>query len=143
MTKDAKKNAVELLASQPPSQSPAAARREVVQVLQLYFDALHEADATKMDRIFHAQGIYATADEHPTLTRDKRTYLDVLRNRESPQSRGDARKDHIDSIEFAGANTARARVRCSIGSSDFVDFLTLIRDEEGQWQIISKIFQIV
>ena len=115
---------------------------QVQKVLQRYFDALHEADAGKMDSIFHPHGVYATADESPALIRDKQTYLDVLQKRESPRSRGEKRKDHIDSIEFAGTNTARARVRCSIGSSDFVDYLTLIRDEDS-WQIISKIFQIL
>lgn len=30
-------------------------------------------------------------------------------------------------LPFAGENTAFARVRCSIGERDFVDFLTLVR----------------
>lgn len=130
------------LAADRHDQNTQTAERDVVAVLELYFDALHEADAEKMDAIFHEQGIYATADQVPALTRDKQTYIDVLRKRESPRSRGESRKDHIDSIEFAGANTARAQVRCSIGSNDFVDYLTFIRDE-GRWQIIAKIFQIV
>jgi hypothetical protein len=44
-------------------------------------------------------------------------------------------------MEFAGENTARARVRCSIGNKDFVDFLSLIR-EDTQWKIVAKVFQI-
>ncbi|MEM7500393.1 MAG: nuclear transport factor 2 family protein [Pseudomonadota bacterium] len=115
---------------------------DVVDVLDTYFDALYEADGSKMDAIFHAHGVYATADELPTLVRDKETYLEVLRNRQSPQSRREPRKDFIDSVEFAGDNTARAQVRCSIGGSDFVDYLTLIRDE-GRWQIIAKVFQVI
>ena len=117
------------------------ARSDVVAILETYFDALYDADSVKMDAIFHAQGVYATADEAPALIRDKQTYLEVLKKRDAPSSRGELRKDFIDSIEFAGENTARARVRCSIGSSDFVDYLTLVRDE-GRWQIIAKVFQI-
>ena len=45
-------------------------------------------------------------------------------------------------IEIAGENTAMARVRCSIRSRDYVDFLTLVRTD-GRWQIMSKIFQII
>ena len=122
-------------------QGNAAASADVAVVLQNYFDALHHADAEQMDEVFHASGIYVTADETPPLIRDKQTYLDVLRHRESPHSRGEKRKDHIDSVEFAGHNTARARVRCSIGSKDFVDYLTLIRDG-GRWQVIAKVFQM-
>ena len=40
------------------------------------------------------------------------------------------------------ANTAFARVRCSIGERDFVDMLSLVRTE-GRWHIIAKIFQII
>jgi Putative lumazine-binding len=50
--------------------------------------------------------------------------------------------DHVDAIELAGDNTALARVRCSIGSRDFVDFLTLVRTD-GTWRIIAKVFQII
>ena len=114
----------------------------VVALLSMYFDALYESDEVKMGAIFHSRGVYATADEVPILTRDRSTYLDVLRDREAPRARGEERKDHIDTVELAGANTARAKVRCSIGSTDFVDYLTLVRDE-GRWQIISKVFQIL
>ncbi|MEM7280062.1 MAG: nuclear transport factor 2 family protein [Pseudomonadota bacterium] len=114
---------------------------QVSEVLEAYFDALYESDAQKMDLIFHSKGVYATADEKPALIRDKQTYLAVLSKRVSPRSKGGVRNDHIESVEFAGTNTARARVRCSIGKSDFVDYLTLIKDQ-GRWQIIAKVFQI-
>ncbi|MEM9302010.1 MAG: nuclear transport factor 2 family protein [Pseudomonadota bacterium] len=116
---------------------------EAVQhVLAEYFDAIYEADPARIAAIFHSEAVYATADETPLLHRNLPTYLAVMEARESPQSRGEARKDIIDSIEFAGENTARAQVRCSIGKTDHVDFLTLVRDE-GRWQIIAKVFQII
>ena len=121
--------------------SDAARTIQVTNLLESYFDALYESDEQKMAGIFHRNGIYATADESPLLYRDKETYLSVLSKRESPRSRGEARRDVIDSIEFAGKNTACAKVRCSIGKSDFVDYLTLVKDQ-GRWQIIAKVFQI-
>jgi hypothetical protein len=69
-------------------------------------------------------------------------YVPVIAARQSPASRNEPRRDYIDAIELAGENTAFARVRCSIGSRDFVDFLVLVR-VEGRWQIISKVFQII
>jgi hypothetical protein len=68
-------------------------------------------------------------------------YFPVVAKRVSPASRNEPRRDVIDSIEFAGENTAFARVRCSIGTKDFIDFLTLVRTD-GAWRIIAKVFQI-
>jgi Putative lumazine-binding len=111
-------------------------------VLRDYFDALYFCDVAKLQRVFHPKAIYATADEIPLLHRTMPEYMPVVAARQSPASRGESRKDHIDMIELAGENTAMARVRCSIGSRDFVDLLTLVRTD-GRWQIMSKIFQII
>jgi hypothetical protein len=110
--------------------------------LQLYFDALYFCDVEKLESAFHPQAIYATADEVPLLHRNMKEYFPIVAARESPASRNEARRDAIDSIEFAGNNTAFARVRCSIGDREFVDFLTLIRTR-GRWRIIAKVFQII
>jgi hypothetical protein len=111
-------------------------------VLLDYFDALHFCDVAKLQRVFHPKAIYATADESPLLHRTMQEYMPVVAARQSPASRGENRKDHIDMIEIAGENTAMARLRCSISSRDYVDFLTLVRTD-GRWQIMSKIFQIL
>ena len=111
-------------------------------VLQDYFDALYFCDVEKLQRVFHPAAIYATADEAPFLHRTMAEYFPVVAARQSPASRNEARRDHIDSIEFAGDNTAFARVRCSIGPRDFVDFLTLVR-VDATWRIIAKVFQII
>jgi hypothetical protein len=66
----------------------------------------------------------------------------VVAARQSPASRGERRRDQIDALDLAGENTAVARVRCSIGARDFVDFLTLVRTE-GRWRIIAKVFPII
>lgn len=110
-------------------------------VLSDYFDALHTCDLALFDKVFHPRALYATADEDPPLFRDMGEYFAVIARRESPQSRGEARRDVIDSIAFAGENTALAQVRCSIGPRDFVDFLTLMRID-GRWLIAAKIFHI-
>ncbi|GGB30909.1 hypothetical protein GCM10011505_10360 [Tistrella bauzanensis] len=111
------------------------------QVIQDYFDALYDCDVSKLQRVFHPRAIYATADETPFLYRTMDEYFPVVAARQSPASRGERRRDHIDGIDLAGDNTAVARVRCSIGSRDFVDFLTFVR-VDGTWRIIAKVFQI-
>ncbi len=114
---------------------------QIEALLRDYFDALYHCDINLLTRVFHSRAIYATADDTQPLIRSMEEYFPVVAARESPASRSETRRDHIDAIEFAGENTAFARVRCSIGSRDFVDFLTLIRCA-NEWRIISKVFQI-
>ncbi|MEL7448097.1 MAG: nuclear transport factor 2 family protein [Pseudomonadota bacterium] len=107
-----------------------------------YFDGLYESDVNKLGEVFHPRAIYATADEATPLYRDMDEYFAVVAARPSPESRKEARKDAIDEIRFSGDNTAFARVRCSIGNRDFVDFLSFVR-ENDRWLIIAKVFQII
>lgn len=113
----------------------------ITSVLVTYLDGLYHCDVDRLRRVFHPRAIYATADEQPLLYRTLDEYLSVVAARESPASRGERRRDRIDAIELAGENTALARVRCSIGARDFVDFLSLVRTDAG-WQIIAKVFHI-
>lgn len=115
---------------------------QLTATIQDYFDALYYCDVGKLECIFHPQAIYATADESPPLFRTMEEYFPVFAARQSPASRNEQRRDHIDAIDLAGDNTAAARVRCSIGSRDFVDFLTFVR-VDGTWRIIAKVFQII
>lgn len=120
----------------------SAAFRNISAVLADYFDALYFCDVEKLQRVFHPKAIYATADETPLLYRTMEEYVPVVAARQSPASRSEPRRDHIDAIDLAGENTAVARVRCSIGTRDFVDILTLVKTE-GAWRIIAKVFQII
>ena len=113
----------------------------VIGVLETYFDGLYHADTDRLANAFHPKAIYATADETPLLYRTMDEYFPVVAKRISPASRDEPRRDVIDAIEFAGENTAFARVRCSIGTKDFIDFLTLVR-VDGVWRIMAKIFQV-
>ncbi len=113
----------------------------VTGVLETYFDGLYHADTDRLAVVFHPKAIYATAHEVPLLYRTMDEYFPVVEKRESPASRAEPRRDAIDAIEFAGESTAFARVRCSIGTRDFTDFLTLVQTE-GAWRIMAKVFQV-
>jgi len=120
----------------------SAAISQLQSVIGDYFEALYRCDTDLLQKVFHPKAIYATADETPLLYRTMDAYVPVVAARQSPASRGEVRTGAIDEIQLAGDNTAFARVRCSIGTNDFVDFLTFVR-EGGRWQIMSKIFQII
>lgn len=111
----------------------------VTEMLNDYFDGLYHSDTKILGRVFHSQARYvcATAPELVNLGMDE--YFPVVDKREPPAARGEARRDAIQSIDFAGPNTAFARVNCAIGDRYFTDFLSLIRTEDG-WRIIAKVF---
>lgn len=112
---------------------------EVELVLRRYFDALYTSNEGALGSVMHPRAIYVTADEQPLLYRTMDNYLPIVAARESPVARGEPRQDAIESLDFAGQNTAMARVRCSIGERDFTDFLSLVRSS-GEWRIIAKVF---
>ena len=117
----------------------AAEFQAIAEVLGTYFDGLHHSDTRALARVFHPQAQYVCVTDGTLLYRDMATYFPVVDARPSPASRGEARRDEIVSVEFAGPVTARAVVRCAIGPRTFIDYLTLIK-LEGRWQVISKVF---
>lgn len=108
-------------------------------VLTDYFDGLYHSDVARLQRVFHPRATYSCATDGSLLQLDMPRYFAVVAKRESPASRGEARRDRILSIEFAGPVTALARVECAIGPKFFTDLLTFIK-LDGRWQIIAKVF---
>jgi 4-oxalocrotonate tautomerase len=107
--------------------------------LQQYFDGLYHSDTGLLAEAFHPQAIYATATGGRLVHLTMSEYFPMVDARPSPASRGEARTDEVESIDFAGPVTALARVRCSIGPRYFTDLLSLVH-VDGRWQIIAKVF---
>jgi len=117
---------------------------DVVETLAVYFDGLHHSDTDRLARVFHPRASYVTATEaeangEEPLLLTMGEYFPIVERRPSPASRGEARRDRVISVEFAGPVTAFARVECAIAPKRFTDFLTLIK-VGGRWQIIAKVF---
>lgn len=117
----------------------SSALMEIEALLHRYLNALYESDAQLLGEVMHPQALYATASDHPLLHRTMAEYLPIVAARPSPASRGEERRESIELIDLAGDETALAKVRCSMGSRDFIDYLSLVR-ESGRWRIIAKIF---
>ena len=112
---------------------------EVTAVLRTYFDGLYESSTEKLGRALHPKAHYVCATEGKLLHLTMEEYFPIVDKRPSPASRGEARRDKVLSIEFAGPVTAFARAECAIGPKFFTDFLTLIQ-LDGEWRIVSKVF---
>ena len=111
----------------------------VAAVLGLYFDGLHFSDTARLAQVFHPKAQYVCVTDGTLLYRDMAEYFPVVAARVSPASKGEARRDEIVSVEFAGPATARATLHCAMGDRFFTDFLTLIK-LDGRWQVMSKVF---
>lgn len=114
----------------------------VAGVLATYFDGLYHSDTRRLAEVFHPRAQYVCVTDGTLLYRDMAEYFPVVDARISPASKGEPRRDEIVSVEFAGPSTARAVVRCVMGTRQFTDFLTLIH-LDGRWQVISKVFHYV
>ena len=111
----------------------------VTQLLNRYFDGLYLSDTRILETVFHENAQYVCATDDQLVLHDMAHYFPIVNKRPSPASKGEARLDAIQSIQFAGRKTAFASVNCAIGEKYFTDFLTLILTEKG-WRIISKVF---
>jgi hypothetical protein len=111
----------------------------VAGVLATYFDGLYHSDTQRLAQVFHPKAQYVCVTDGTLLYRDMAEYFPVVDARPSPASRGEVRRDEIVSVDFAGPVTARAVLRCAIGTRLFTDCLTLIQ-LDGRWQVISKVF---
>lgn len=111
----------------------------VAAVLTLYFDGLYHSDTGRLAKVFHPKAQYVCVTDGTLLYRDMAGYFPIVEARVSPASKGESRRDEIVSVDFAGPVTARAVVRCVMGSRHFTDFLTLIH-LDGRWQVMSKVF---
>jgi Putative lumazine-binding len=114
----------------------------VAAVVATYFDGLYHSDTKRLAQVFHPKAQYVCVTDGTLLYRDMANYFPVVGARPSPASRGEVRRDEIVAIDFAGPVTARATLRCAIGTRLFTDFLTLIK-LDGRWQVISKVFHYV
>jgi hypothetical protein len=118
---------------------PRASYGAIVELLSSYFDGLHHSDTARLARVLHPRAQYVCATDGALLQLDMPRYFALVDQRPSPASRGEARRDRIISIGFAGPVTACARVECAIGEKFFTDLLTLVQ-VDGRWQIIAKVF---
>ncbi|GAB3253875.1 nuclear transport factor 2 family protein [Chitinimonas naiadis] len=111
---------------------------EILDLLEVYFDGIHTGDVAALRSVFHPQAALFGEVRGATSCRPLGAYLDAVANRDSPASLGQTRFMQVLSIEVAG-ETAMAKVRCLIFDFNYLDFLSLIR-QEGRWLIANKLY---
>jgi len=107
-----------------------------------YFDVMYTQDMEKFDRVFHNNVVLYSAQTGELNRRPYDVYREAVVNRESPQSKGEVRKDEILLIDEISDTAAMAKVQLQMFGGVMQDYLTLIHID-GRWQIISKIWERV
>ncbi|PQA85815.1 nuclear transport factor 2 family protein [Hyphococcus luteus] len=112
---------------------------EILEALKRYYDGLYYGDAVLLESVFHPGAVYHTASGEKPLTYDMPAYMDVVRKRTAPAALGDAYGYDVESVRFAGADTAFAVLTCALMGKRFTDFLSFTRIR-GEWRIAAKVF---
>ena len=111
-------------------------------MLSDYFDAMHTQDMEKFDRVFNENVVLYSAQTGELNIRPYVIYREAVVNRESPQSKGEARNEKIIMIDEISDTAALAKVQLEMFGGVMQDYLSLIHID-GRWQIISKIWERV
>ena len=117
-------------------------RPAIEAMLADYFDVMYTQDMEKFDRVFHTNVVLYSAQTGELNRRPYDVYREAVVNRDSPQSKGEVRKDAILLIDEISDTAAMAKVQLQMFGGVMQDYLTLIHID-GRWQIISKIWERV
>lgn len=108
-------------------------------VIESYFNGLYHADSHILEPLFHADARYVNTVSGDYVNYSMTEYLSIVKERESPASLGQSRRDNIISIEFDGENMCFAKLSMTMFGRKYLDYLTLIFSNNC-WQIVSKVF---
>jgi hypothetical protein len=112
----------------------------IEKVVWTYLDGLYEGDAGKIARAFHEGSHLYSMHEGGVADLPREKWLEMVRGRPSPKSKGLKRTDRIVSVDLSGPETAFVKLECSIPPRYFTDYLTLLKLNDG-WRVVSKTFR--
>ena len=109
----------------------------IVELAQTYFDALYEGDAAKFEAVFHKDAYLHSNGGDSYVHMDLPAYLNIVRNREAPAVRGEARADEVLAISFLSLTLAILTTREVFLPKHFTDVLVVMKFG-NEWKIVSK-----
>jgi hypothetical protein len=122
----------------PTARSPETFR-ELADVAQFYFDLIYTCDLTRYDQLFHPLAQLFVLENGKVASRTSAEYREILAHRQSPRSTGAPRRERVHSIDLSAPTQALIKLQVLIGQAEFIDYLTLLRGEDG-WRIVSKTY---
>jgi len=112
--------------------------RQILELLQLYLDALYDGDARALKSTFHPNALLFAEVRGEIVQKTLDVYLDGVANRESPASHNDPYGMSILSVDVIG-KIASAKVRVKVTGNNYFNFLSLLKTGR-EWRIVNKLF---
>lgn len=113
--------------------------QDIERAVQTYFDGLYEGDTAKLASVFHDVSHLFSVTDGKLEDLPRAQWFELVRSRQSAQTRDLPRRDWVVQIDRSGPNTAFAKVHCQIPPRYFTDYLTFVRLADG-WKIVSKTY---
>ncbi|BCH29883.1 hypothetical protein MesoLjLc_18130 [Mesorhizobium sp. L-8-10] len=105
-----------------------------------YFRVLHEGDVDATKAMFMPNcHLFAPQSDGSVTVLDLEAYVKLVASRKSPKDAGYPRYGRVVSIDQSSDNTAFVKVECAVQPRYFVDYLTLVK-ENDRWRIAAKIY---
>jgi hypothetical protein len=114
----------------------------IQKLLSDYFDVMHHQDMAVFDTVFHKNcALYSTQTGELSL-RPYDVYREVVDNRESPASLGNARRDKVLMFDQVSPTLALVKVQLEMFGGVMQDYLNIVFID-GQWWILAKMWERV
>lgn len=110
----------------------------VIGAVAAYSQGVYRGDIALLRKVFHPKAALFAEVRGQPYHRSLDDYLDVVTNRESPHAKGEPFRMKPITIEVTH-EIAFAKVSCPMYDYDYVDYLSLVR-QDGQWRIVNKLF---
>ena len=114
---------------------------DLLNAIELYFDAIHTCDTGKPNAVFHPQSSLFDGDNGTVFVEPIDSFSRDVGGRVSPASKGQEREAEILLIDFLSPLSATVKIRIRAHQSVFVDHLGFVLGADG-WQIVSKIWHL-
>jgi hypothetical protein len=114
----------------------------IKKLLSDYFEVMHHQDMAVFDKVFHKNcALYSTQTGELNL-RPYDVYRELVANRESPASLGNARRDNILMFDQISPTLAVVKVQLEMFGGVMQDYLNIVFID-GQWWILAKMWERV
>ncbi len=111
-------------------------------LLSDYFDLMHHQDMSLFDRVFHKNSCLYSAQGGVVSLRPYEVYKEVIANRESPASLGNARRDQVLDFDQVSDTLAWVKVQLEMFGGVMQDYLNIVY-VDGQWISMAKMWERV
>lgn len=115
--------------------------KEVEQLIQVYFEGIYTRDVTKLESVFHHQGLLFGDIKGESYFKTALDYIDGVKSRKSPKELGEHFAMKIESIQLLGDH-AVVKAHLPMLGFNYYDFLALSK-VNGHWKIVNKLFSHV